>query len=235
MARLDDIAADYVGVLHRTLREDPTAFGLYGAARAGGERLTAGMPSIWELSENGEEFVTRFTRAVGGDGGTMADAAVRRATASSARKLVQALDQQSQAGAPPRPGGLSGDLFCMVYQWFFADVVAEFLRSAIAEKVKLVVPLLPAVDPEDHIADWVAEHVVGLLPNPCEEAAELQEAVDTAQAVASTAEEPLGALRLAAERLVPQTAGRALGLLTDPADSEGGTTADTSHRGEPAA
>lgn len=41
--KLANIAADHVAVLHRTMREDPSAFGLYEAAYAAGERLTTNM------------------------------------------------------------------------------------------------------------------------------------------------------------------------------------------------
>jgi hypothetical protein len=105
----------------------------------------------------------------------------------------------------------------------------------IAEKVKLVVPLLPAVDPEDHIADWVAERVLKLLPNPCEEAAELQEEVGKAKEAVSGADDPLGVLRLVAQPLVPRAVGRALGLLTDGDDQDDGGSDGASYEGEPAA
>ncbi|MFD8383142.1 hypothetical protein ACFV2X_32320 [Streptomyces sp. NPDC059679] len=227
MAKLDDIAAEHLAVLHRTLREDPTAFGLYEAARAAGERLTAAV-DIWALSRDGDEFAARFTAAVGGEGGTVTDAAVRRAAAASAGRL---LERNPGAGAP---GGsrLSGDVFCLLYQGFFADIVAEFLRTAVAEKVKLVVPLLPTLDPEDHIADWIAEHVMRLLPNPCEEAAQLAEVEEEGDRAALEVENPITPLRLVAHRLVPQAVGQALGLLPD---GPSGDTDRTSHEREPAA
>jgi hypothetical protein len=227
VTRLDDIAVEHLAVLHRTLREDPTAFGLYDAACAAGERLTAAV-DIWALSQDGDEFAARFTAAVGGEGGTVTDAAVRRAAAACARLL---LERHPGAGAPGG-GGLPGDVFCLLYQAFFADVVAEFLRTAVAEKVKLVVPLLPALDPEDHIADWIAEHVLRLLPNPCEEAAQLAAEEEEGDPVASEAGDPIGALRLVAHRLVPQAASRALGLLSS---GPSGDADSTSYEGEPAA
>ncbi|MFF3143814.1 hypothetical protein ACFVRU_19280 [Streptomyces sp. NPDC057927] len=237
-ARLDDIAADHLAVLHRTLREDPAAFGLYEAACTAGERLTTAAADVWALSRDVDDFAARFTVAVGGDGGTVADAAVRRAAALSAGRLMKHLERYPEAGGPPGGGSLAGDLFCLLYQWFFADTVAEFLRIVVAEKVKLVVPLLPAFDPEDHIADWVAEQVLSLLPNPCEEAAELKETVEKAEEVVSAIEDPIGALRLVARALVPRAAGWALGLLGNEESVESAETAGsevTPYEGDPAA
>lgn len=153
----------------------------------------------------------------------MAEAAVRRAAASAAARLGDRLRRHLGALAPG--GGLTGELFCLLYQWFFGDAVAEFLRMVVAEKVKLVVSLLPALDPEDQVADWVAEQVLGLLPSPCEEAAELTDEVERgwerAQDVAEAATDPLGALRLVARKLVPRAARRALGLIPGGPDEEG--------------
>ncbi|MBA6439497.1 hypothetical protein [Streptomyces sp. GMR22] len=226
-ARLDDIAAEHLAVLHRTLREEPTAFGLYETACAAGERLTTAVDA-WALSRNGDDFAARFTAAVGGEGGTVADGAVRRAAAASARRL---LEQYPEAGTPGG-NGLSGEVFCLLYRGFFADVVAEFLRTAVAEKVKLVVPLLPALDPEDHIADWIAEHVLSLVPDPCGEAAQGAGAAEKADQVASVVGDPIGSLRLVGQELVPRAAGRALGLLFD---GPSGDTDGTPYEGDTAA
>ncbi|MFD7502411.1 hypothetical protein [Streptomyces sp. NPDC059850] len=222
-AGLDDIAAEHLAVLHRTLREEPSAFGLYEATCAAGERLTTAVDD-WAVSRDGDEFAARFITAVGGEGGTVADAAVRRAAAVSVRRL---LERHPEVGTPSGRG-LSGEVFCLLYQGFFAGVVAEFLRTAVAEKVKLVVPLLPALDPEDHIADWLAERVLGLLPDPCEEAAQATESV----------EGPMGSLQFVAQGLVPRAAGRALGLLSDePSGDTDGTTYEdgTPYKGDTAA
>lgn len=224
---LDDIAADCLGVLHQTLREDRTAFGLYEAARTAGERLTdvlaAGVPS-----EGGTAYAIHFTSTVGGTGGTVADAAVRRAAASSARRLLEQFPGVSTADASTGRS-LTGELFCRLYQGFFADLVAEFVRTVIAEKIKLTAPLLPVVDPDDHIAGWVAEHVLQLLPSPCEEAAHLTEAASEEPDVQGLADSLPGIAR----RLVPRAVGGALGLLTETGTGE--APAATPYEGEPAA
>ncbi|MEV6125512.1 hypothetical protein AB0M05_01620 [Streptomyces violaceusniger] len=227
MARLDDIAAEHVAVLHRTLREEPTAFGLYEAACTAGERLTTAVDA-WAVSRDGDEFAARFTATVGGEGGTVADAAVRRAAAASVRRL---LERHPEAGKPGG-NGLSGEVFCLLYQGFFAGVVSEFLRTAIAEKVKLTVPLLPTLDPEDHIADWTAEHVLRLLPDPCEKAEQLSESEEKTDQVAAAVGDPIGSLRLVAHGLVPRAAGRALGLLSG---GPNGDTDGTPYEGDSAA
>ncbi|WP_447037514.1 hypothetical protein [Streptomyces sp. DSM 118878] len=215
-------------MLHRTLREDPSAFGLHDAAFAAGERLTSIMDALplapdtdptgdgdvpWDYPEDGggpEGFVARFTAAVGGEGGTIADATVRRAAAATADRISK-LHPEAVA---PGGSGWSGDLLCLLYQWFFADVVAEFLRAVIAEKVKLIVPVLPLADPEDHIAGWVSERVLHLLPNPCAEAQRLTDAAQQAEGMVTALEDPtIGALVQVARGLVPRAVGVALGLL----------------------
>ncbi|WP_406093324.1 hypothetical protein [Streptomyces sp. NBC_01013] len=214
-------------MLHRTLREDPSAFGLYDVACAAGERLTTVMhtksapqndggadvgPDAADNGMDRTEFVSRFTAAVGGEGGTISDAAVRRAAAATADRLARHCPEVLAPGGSQWPG----DLLCLLYQWFFADIVAEFLRVVIAEKVKLVVPVLPLADPDDHIADWVAERVLGLVPNPCEEAAALLDAAAEAEEDVAAVTNPAAfALAQVARGLVPRAVGAALGLLTN--------------------
>ncbi|MFI0979445.1 hypothetical protein ACH4SP_20905 [Streptomyces sp. NPDC021093] len=245
-AKLDRIAEDYLEALHRTLREDPSAFGLHDAACAAGERLAVVMdalptpggvegdpegpgspgppdflasPGFSDSSEaGGDDFVSRFTAAVGSEGGTLTDAAVRRAAAAVADRIRR----KHPEALAPGGSGWSGDLLCLLYQWFFAGVVAEFLRMVIAEKVKLMVPVLPLVDSEDRIAGWVAKQVLRLLPSPCEEAERLAEAAEQEEGEASALEEPLLAtLGQVARGLVPRAVGTALGLLTEPGSSTG--------------
>ncbi|OEV04597.1 hypothetical protein AN216_06765 [Streptomyces oceani] len=85
LKKLDGIAADHLDVLHRTMREDPSAFGLYEATRAAGDRLAAHL-SIDAPHVGTARFAARFTQTVGGEGGTIADAAVRRAAAATTRR-----------------------------------------------------------------------------------------------------------------------------------------------------
>ncbi|MZE78250.1 hypothetical protein GTY57_14915 [Streptomyces sp. SID5475] len=213
--RLDEIAADHLHALHETIRADRSAFGLYDTACAAGERLAAALgPLAAEGAESEQALVARLVPEVGGDGGTLADAAVRRAVAGAVREVRNRHPELDEAmGGGAARGGFAGDILCDLYQVFFADMVGEFLRSVAAEHVRLAVPALVAADPEGRIADWVAEKVVDLVPNPCEESAE---ATDLAQAVGTgTAEHPPPALPEIARALVPRAVGRALGLITE--------------------
>lgn len=209
---LKAIAEEHVAVLHRTLRADPSAFGLYDAARAAGERLTAHV-RIGDPLPDGADFATTFTEAVGGTGGTVAEAAVRRAAARSAKRLAE---QYPDATADAGGHGLSGDLFCLLFQWLFAGVVGEFLRCIVAEKIALAIPVLYVLDSEEEFVDRAADEVVRLLPDPCEEAAREEEAEALADAAAG-AEETAAVPLLAglARELVPRAVGRVLGLIGD--------------------
>jgi hypothetical protein len=107
-------------------------------------------------------------------------------------------------------------------------MVGEFLRSVVAEHVKLAVPVLIAADPEGRIADWVAEKVVDLVPNPCEEfveATDPAQALETAQLVVGAVEDPSAALPKIAELLVPRAVGKVLGLITEEITGEEGAAA----------
>ncbi|MEV0850407.1 hypothetical protein AB0J21_31885 [Streptomyces sp. NPDC049954] len=212
---LDEIFDDYLDVLHRTIREDQSAFGLVEATTEAGYRLADTMAALAEDNPGGlkeaDDFLARFTQEVGGDGGTLTDAAIRRAARDTAERLLKRHNLVS-SGDEAGDGGLAGDLLCLLYQWFFADVVSEFLRSVIAEKVKLVVPVLPVLDPGDHIADWAADNVLSLVPSPCEEAAGLVEEAESAE---SLIEDPVGSLPDVARRLVPGTVGKVLGLVVE--------------------
>lgn len=57
----------------------------------------------------------------------------------------------------------------MIYRLFFAEAVTGFLQSVIAAKITLMVPVLPAVDPAGHIADWIAKEITSIIPTPCQE------------------------------------------------------------------
>ncbi|QXE35528.1 hypothetical protein KQY30_15930 [Streptomyces sp. GMY02] len=218
--RLEEIAADHLRALHETLRADRSAFGLYDTACAAGERLAGILGSLAaEGAESEDALVARLVSELGGDGGTLADAAVRRAVATAVRDVWDRhLGPDNAIEAGGTRGGFTWDILCDLYQVFFADIVGEFLRSVVAEHVKLTVPVLIATDPEGRIADWVAEKVVDLVPNPCEESAEathLEQAADTAQSVVGDVQDPSAALLKIAELLVPRAVGKVLGLITE--------------------
>ncbi|UWE13371.1 hypothetical protein [Actinacidiphila bryophytorum] len=209
---LDKILDDHLDVLHQTMHEDQSAFGLVDAATKAGYRLADAMVALADEGtgslQDAGDFLARFTDEVGGHGGTITDAAIRRAAMDTAERLLERQNEET-GGMEAGGGGLPGDLLCLLYQWFFADIVTEFLRSVIAEKVKLVAPVLRVLDPGDHIADWAADKVLSLVPSPCEEAAELTEKVKSAESVI---EDPVGSLPEIARRLVPGTVGKVLGL-----------------------
>ncbi|WP_159039518.1 hypothetical protein [Streptomyces sp. NRRL F-2295] len=199
---------------------------------ATGREATGRGPSDLGGNDARTDFAARLVRAVGGDGGTIADAAVRPAAAATADRMATQHPEVLAANGK----GWSGDLLCLIYQWFFADVVAEFLRGVIAEKIKLVVPVLPVADPEDHVADWVAEQVLHLVPNPCEEAEHLKNAVEQAEDAVATFEDPtVGTLAQVARGLVPRAVGAALGLLTPPESAPEDESGAEPSEGSPAA
>lgn len=210
---LDKIFDDYLDVLHRTMREDQSAFGLVDAATEAGYRLTDVMTEMAHAgpAASADDFLARFTDEVGGSGGTITDAAIRRAATDTAERLLERQNAET-GGGKAAGGGLTGDLLCLLYQWFFADIVTEFLRSVIAEKVKLVAPVLPVLDPGDHVADWAADKVLSLVPNPCEEAAELLKEAESAESVLA---DPVGSLPDIARSLIPGTVGKVLGLVVE--------------------
>ncbi|MEU6535803.1 hypothetical protein [Streptomyces sp. NPDC047000] len=228
--RLEEIAADHLSTLHETLRGDQSAFGLYDTACAAGERLAVVLGSLAAGGAESEDaLVARLISEVGGDGGTLADAAVRRGVAAAVRDVRDRHPELDDAmGGGAAAGGFAWDILCDLYQVFFADMVAEFLRSVVAEHIKLAVPVLVVTDPEGRIADWVAGKVVDLVPNPCEESAEatdLADAVGTAQSVVGAVQDPSAALPKIAASLVPRAVGKALGLITEEITGEEGAVA----------
>ncbi|WP_406505475.1 hypothetical protein [Streptomyces sp. NBC_00212] len=228
---MGEIAADYLRALQETLRTDPAAFGLYDTACAAGERLAGMLGSLAEEGARSENaLIARLVSEVGGDGGTLADAAVRRGLAAAVRDVRDRhpeLDDVMGAGAAG--GGFAWDILCDLYQLFFADMVGEFLRSVVAEHViKPAVPALILVDPEGKIAGWIAEKVVDLVPNPCErsaEATELAQAVDTAKSVVDMTQDPSLVLPKIAEKLVPGAVGKVLGLIAEEVVGDEGAVA----------
>lgn len=214
--RLEDIAGDYLSALHQTIRTDPSAFGLHDAVLAAGDRLALQLSSLSEnRPDSAEAFTALLAEQVGGDGGTITDAAIRRAAVAAGRRVLAQHPELQEAWAPGVTGGrgFTSDILCDLYRLFFGDVVAEFLRSVVAEQVKLAVPVLAVADPEDQIADWIAEHVVTLVPDPCETAAEVTDSVNEVEAAVEAAENPVSALPAIARSLVPRAARGALGLI----------------------
>ncbi|MEU1075653.1 MULTISPECIES: hypothetical protein [unclassified Streptomyces] len=216
--RLEEIAADHLRALHQTLRADRTAFGLYDAACAAGERLAGELGSLAaQGARSQDELVARLVANAAGDGGTLADAAIRRGLAAAVRDVRARHPELDDAmGARCAGTGFAWDILCDLYQVFFADLVGEFLRSVVAEHVKLSVPTLLVADPEGRVADWVAEKLVDLVPNPCAEATEGTDparAVETARSIGDAVEDPSTVLPNIAAALVPRAVGAVLGLI----------------------
>ncbi|MFE6777468.1 hypothetical protein [Streptomyces sp. NPDC057702] len=222
-------------MLHRTVRADPTAFGLYDATYAAGERVSSllgalartttlaatgsatggprdealdAIPDVLRADTDPRTaFVGYVSTVVGGTGGTITDAAVRRAAVATADEVSRLHPEALAADG----SGWTGDLLCLLYQGFFASVVAEFLRAVIAEKVTFVLPALPLLDPEDHVARGVFERVLRLLPNPCEEA-HLADGAERRNGRVAPDNSASGSLARVARDLLPRTVGAALGL-----------------------
>ncbi|OEV08716.1 hypothetical protein [Streptomyces nanshensis] len=215
--RLEEIAADYLTALHQTIRTDRSAFGLYDAVLAAGDRLALQMSSLREEHpDSAEAFMALLAEQVGGDGGTVTDACIRRAAVAAGRDVLAQHPELEQAWASGDTGGrgFPSDILCDLYRLFFGDVVAEFLRSVVAEHVKLAVPVLAGADPGDQIADWIADQVLTLVPDPCEKAAEVTDSVDEAGAAVEAVENPVSVLPAIARSLVPHAARGVLGLIT---------------------
>jgi hypothetical protein len=187
--------------------------GLRQAMRASGRRLVEALDGLMrrELSRTSldpqssiEErrlaFIRSFVEQVAGRGGTFADAAVRRAAVQAAEQLLEddalraAVDAGTSAVLP-----LARDLFCAVYRMFFGNTVEQYLTTVIAESTSAYlnahVPVLPMIDPEGQIGEWIAQNLVPLLPTPCK---------------APSASGP--ALTALGRELVDETVDRALGL-----------------------
>jgi hypothetical protein len=148
--------------LHRDLAQDSEAYGLRRVATTTGRELVRAVREferrpVDDLSEAGwAQVVADFTVSVAGPGGGVADAVVRRAAARAGSRLL------GQHGI---------EAFRLVYREFFADLVAGFLQAVIAEQIRLAVPGIDIVDPSGRVVEWIAAHLVALVPDPCAEAA----------------------------------------------------------------
>ena len=83
------------------------------------------------------------------------DAVVRQAAVACAQVLLNApgpLQEAVRDGKPIQGTGITGELFCLVFQLFFKDALARFITTIVAGKVRLAFPLLHAIDPAGKIA-----------------------------------------------------------------------------------
>ncbi|MFJ6694568.1 hypothetical protein ACIQM4_00645 [Streptomyces sp. NPDC091272] len=217
--------------------------GIPGASEAPADPWRGPEGAQWP--DPADAFVAEFTDRVAGDGTTVVDAALRRAVVASARRILEQPGMREALGAPSgssstAPGGigLTGDLLCLLYRWFFADLVSEFLRAVIAEQIDLMVPGLSSVAPEAGISDKVTDLVLSLVPDPCEEATETAEEGMPAGLVPSDELPPGGTAGAAsgppviappllevARLLVPGTVGKVLGLTSATSSTEGAAAA----------
>lgn len=171
----------FLEALEEEVRRDPDALGLRPVMREAGGRLVstlsdlrAGLDAFGPLppewaGSNADWFLYEFVRAVGGEGTGIVDALVRRSATRCAEKVLADPLAREVIEKEDSSSGLAMDLFCLVYTFFFADVVTEFAKAAVSEQVKLALPGLVIIDPGGQIPDWVGEKVAGLIPNPCEQ------------------------------------------------------------------
>jgi hypothetical protein len=178
-----ELADQYRAALAAELDGDPAAFGLRDALRTAGTRLVdtleslrAGIPGWADGDEDSAQaredgFIRGFAGQVAGSGGLVSDAVVRQAAVACAQALLDApgpLRDVVRLGKPIEGTGISGELFCLVFQLFFKDALARFVTTIVAGKVRLAFPLLHAIDPAGKIADWVGQQVAALIPDPCQ-------------------------------------------------------------------
>jgi hypothetical protein len=171
----------FLDALTEELQANPDAFGLRDTMCEGADRLVHlmeelrrdlamfGPPPLEWAGSDADWFMSEFVAAVAGEHTGIVDAFVRRSATRCAEKLLDDPRVREAVAEHVRSSSLPTDLFCAVYTFFFADVVTEFAKAAIAEQVKLVLPGLVIIDPGDQIADWIGEKVASWIPNPCEE------------------------------------------------------------------
>lgn len=198
-AETESIGQAYLADLQRLARSGSELGPVREAMLAAGRRLPDAIESVLRRDaaygdgaqarvevEALEAFIGDLDRG----GGTLLDSVVRRAARAALAEAAHSAGNR--------------DLFCLLYRQFFAQAVSQLITAVIAEKIKLTVPALRAVDPAGTIADWVAKRVFSLLPNPCDVPAD-----------------DGGSLKGLAGALLHETVDRALGL-SAPAPASGG-------------
>ena len=183
--RVGTVATAYLQALAEHLRSDPAAFGLQGALKAAGVRLSVVLPRFVRdqharivdgsapgdtaggSGDEGLDALRGFVDRVAGDGALVVDSAVRRAATRTAAHAVQRLRAGlDPAGEPPAPGESPLDAaFCAAYAFFFADAVRQFLTTLMAEQEAL--PAVTAGDPLALVGDRITAQVGALVPDPC--------------------------------------------------------------------
>lgn len=175
----------FLGALESELCADPDSFGLRRTTRHSGRQLVdlldsldrQGVEALGSTDGAAPEerrtlFHERFAAEVAGLGRSTTDFVVRRAAVRSAERLLDGspvLRHAVESGRGDGSGGVSDELFCAIYQWFFADAVAGLLEAVIVGHIQLTVPVLPMVDPTDSIVGWIADEIVSSIPTPCSE------------------------------------------------------------------
>ena len=190
---VESLGEKHLDALFDELVKDSTTYGLARATNRAALVLidilakldAAGLAPLGSIhgataQDRQDWFVCTMIDQVTSAPGSIADAAVRRASRRTAEELLRKspeLRRRLDDGESGGPLHISRELFCLLYAHFFADAVAEFLRSVIAAKLKLTFPAIVLVDPTDRVVNWVSGKLVELVPTPCEEsdAAEMVE------------------------------------------------------------
>src|SRR6476469_9911425 len=126
------------------LRTDPDAFGLRDTMSDGADRLVGAMnelrrdltafgpPSPEWAGSGADWFMSEFVTAVAGERTGIVDTFVRRSATRCAEILLEDPRVSAAVEGKARSSSLAMDLFCAVYTFFFADVVTEFAKAAVA-------------------------------------------------------------------------------------------------------
>lgn len=177
-----ELADLYRAALAAELEDNPAAFGVRDTFQAAGMRLVDALESLragaagW-LAYDGDSaqaredaFICGFAGQVAGSGGMVTDTAVRQAAVACVQELLNKpgpLQEAVREGKPIGGGGISDELFCLVFELFFKDALARFIATIVAGKVRLAFPLLHVIDPAGKIASWAGQQVAAMIPDPC--------------------------------------------------------------------